>query len=202
MATENKNTNNTGFVTSVNKFVKNWINMITGKGKLEEQSPVTSPQNIQNQQEDSVQQDIKKAKSYLSKWFSLFAQKSKPTLESGKESTQKAVDKAKEVVDVSFTRKLLKIFFTGIAFLIFLAIAMRLLNLNSKDNKEDPSVIQNIPSSPTLPPYNPIRPSIYAEDKVIGAIEEDARVLINEILGRNIRDDSLQFPSIDMNISL
>lgn len=184
--------------------VKSWISMISGKGKaINTQDNSASGKNKENfdYEEDSVKEDIKKAQSYLSKWFSIFAQKSQPTIKSGKLSTEKAVLKAKEVVDVNFTKKVLKIFFVGVVFLIFITITLRLLGLS--DNKEEDISNQgNVPLSPTLPPYDPIRPSIYADDKIIAAIEEDTRVLINEILGRNIKDESLNFPSIDTNISL
>jgi len=181
-----------------------WFGMLTGRG-ASQSNPIqvqnSQPVDKKNQplEEDSVAEDIKKAKKLLSLGMQKFSKSAGPSVQKGKEMESKGVEYAKKVVDVDFTKKAVKIFLVIIFVLIILFVASRVLDLTNKNGGDT-----NVPTPtnvPTAPPYKRTEPSIYDKDATILKIEEDAKVLLNEIVGKSLDDDSISPPNLDVNIN-
>jgi len=199
--TSDNKTKKAGFSLAVG--ISKWFNMLLGR-------PVSQPAINQTQtaqtgkkdqplEEDSVAEDIKKAKKLLSLGMQKFSKNAAPSVQKGKEMQSRGTEYAKSVVDVSFTKRAVKIFLVIIFGLLVVFVALRVLNLVNKEGGD-----VNVPTpttAPTVPPYKRTEPSIYDKDAVILKIEEDAKVLLNEIERKNLDDDTISPPSLDVNIS-
>lgn len=193
--------NKKNILTSIGNAAAGWFGMLTGKGFNKGSNSTASTQNVkeaQPPQEDSVAEDMKKAKAFINQAMAKFNKSAGPTFEKGKQLEGKGVEYAKKVVDVNFSRKIARIFTVLFFGLVLLFVASRFFKLVG-NGREVPAVATPT-IAPTVPPFQRTEPSIYAQDKLILKIEEDAKVLVNEIIGKTLNEDSLALPSVDANI--
>jgi hypothetical protein len=191
------NQNNTPTTPSVNP-VKKWLYMLMGKPLR-----TSTPQQSQNPatvspQEDSVKQDIQGLKTLVKGALGGAKNKATPAAKLGKEKTIEAAQTVGRSVDTGFLKKLIKIFFVVVFLLILVFIALKLYNLLPT---QSPVQTVTLAPSPTSVPYEPERPSVYAEDPQILKLENDIEVLRRELAGVDIRESTLKPPILDFNIN-
>jgi len=187
-------------IYKVQRGIYVWFNKLLGKQVKKEEvvQPVTQKK-AEVVQEDSIKEDIKNARVFLKEKFVKFSIEARPVLEKGKETSDIALKKTKEVVDISFTRKLVRILMIiiGISVAIFVVIRLFYAAKSNVENQNGGNPAVN----PTIPPYTPTNPSLYADDKELLKIEEDMRVLLSEISGKKLEDDSIKPPDLDMDVN-
>lgn len=196
--------------------ISGWFSALIGKPKsktgnipgVEETKPILSKLDIAEKppvpleitdfsKEDSVKEDLKKFKSLIGKYKAKVDDRILPIASSGAQKAASVINTSGEVVDKSFYKKLLKVFFALFFVLILVFIAATLFNiLKSKDEH----LVSNSPT-PTPVPYEPTRPSVYAQDEVVLKLEEDIDLLENELIRVSLRENDLLPPRLDFNIN-
>ena len=163
----------------------------------QEIQPQEEQEGVQNeipQGVDSVAQDIKKAKGFLGGLSSKLSKTVSPVLNKGATGAASVGT----LIDKSFLKKLIRIFFIIFFLMIVLFIAALLFREVSKNETDG---ITDGGSTPTPIQYQPFNPSIYAEDPEILKLEEDINVLDRELSGTSLRETSLNPPLLDFNVS-
>jgi len=108
-----------------------------------------------------------------------------------------STSEAKQLVDKSFLKKLVRAFLILVFLIILTFIAFRLF----RTLQEDDGVVVRPPGiSPSPIPYQPYKPSIYAGDPEVLQLEEDINILEAELTNTNIREEQLFPPSLDFNV--
>jgi hypothetical protein len=69
--------------------------------------------------------------------------------------------------------------------------------------KEESGGISNggVATTPSPVPFDPYKPSVYAEDPEILKLEEDIRILEMELSGTEIKEDGINPPRLDWNVN-
>jgi len=176
---------------------KKWVYSLFGKSLPEEQNTVVQTAQPQNPQEDSVATDIQTFKGYVGRLKEKASIFLTPFAKKGLTSATSASSAVRTSVDNKFLKNLVRtfliLFFTLV--LIFLGIYFfRML-------KSEDGITQFPGVSVTPPPFEPFKPSVYAEDPEILAIEEDVNILERELTQTKIREDGINPPSLDFDIS-
>jgi hypothetical protein len=179
--------------------INTWFSMLMGRPvrKIPEsvkQEPKVEPAQIE---EDSVKEDFKKARGMIQKVALEILSRTAPSAEKRKMLGQKGLSYAKNVVDVSFTRKVVNLFMVVFFGLIIFFVVVR-LNKYLGNSKDQGTFVPS--KAPTVPPFQRTEPSLYADDAEILKIEEDAKVLLNEIIEKSLEDSSISTPQLDENI--
>ena len=148
-------------------------------------------------EEDSIVADIEGFKKFVGKTVKKVSIKTTPVAEHGAELGSQAVSGAKQLVDKSFLKKLVRVFLILVFLIILVFIALRLFKILQEDNGE---VVRPPGVSPSPIPYEPYKPSVYAGDPEVLQLEEDINILEAELTNTNIREERLFPPSLDFNV--
>ena len=90
----------------------------------------------------------------------------------------------------------------GKGFLVFILLLVLFLigsNIYKTINKGGDEVV--LSPTPTIAPFKPYKPSIYAEDELVLKLEEDNRVLERELSTIQLEEVILTPPNLDFDIS-
>ena len=154
--------------------------------------------------EDPIFQDLQKVKSLLGVVSGKVGERVKPAITKGAESTKDAASAYVKTVDKGFIKKALRIFLILILLIALIYIGLKFFrNMSS----QTPGGTVNLTPandqspSPTLIIINPSNPSVYANDPAILKLEEDIRVLVREVDGSEIRENSLNPPRLNFNVT-
>ena len=88
-----------------------------------------------------------------------------------------------------------------VAVVILLLVLLYIVSLFVKTIRQNGEVaISGIPT-PTVAPYIPYNPSVYAEDELVLQLEEDIKVLDRELATAQLKETILTPPVLDFNIN-
>jgi len=169
----------------------------TSKQKVTESSEEKENFQESSLEEDSVKADIQKLRKFVSKSLQGVSLKTSPLAEKSAELGGKAVVEAKELVGKSFLKKLVKVFFIFVFMIILGFIAIKLFKTLQENGKEE---VKPPEISLTPPPYQPFKPSLYAQDPEVLQLEEDIGILESELANTTIREETLFPPSLDFDV--
>jgi hypothetical protein len=154
---------------------------------------------VEPAQDDSVVSDINKFKKFSEKILGQTGKTIGPSLFKGAETLSDSFYNLKE--SLSFNFGFLK---NIIQFLVVIVVigglvyaGFRLIISTRKRGEEQMVVVP----TPTPATYSPYKPSIYADDETMIELEEDVNVLKREVSYTNIRETTLNPPSLDFDIS-
>lgn len=148
--------------------------------------------------EDSVKEDIVKFKAFIGKYKKQADTKMAPMTQRGYEAVGKMTATADSVSDRPFYKKMLNLFFTLFFVLILVYVGATLYNIWRGKNPVNQTSEE---PTPTPVPFVPAKPSVYAKDEVILKIEEDINVLKNELIRVSLRENDLQPPRLDFDVT-
>lgn len=160
-------------------------------------------------EEDSVAQDVGKLKVFVKNLTGQAKIKAKPYQEKVKPVVQSATSvktkaKANKMMS-SFTKIsifVVIIFVTLLLVVIGFSIVQRMgRGVENGSGKETESEVEIVQATPTIIPYTPSSPSIYASDTVILKMDEDIKILGREMFSIPIRESTLYPPSLDFSIN-
>lgn len=176
--------------------VNKWFNMLLGRPTTTlDNPPDTGGQESLPTSEDSVAQDVLKARNFIKKLVSSITLQAKPSIEAGGQGVKKGLNKA---LGSSFLKRILKIFVLVILIIAVLSFSIKFLKRVEKDDKQIDGVSI---TTPTPVEYKFDKPSIYAEDEAFLKLEEEVRILENEVNQTDIRETRLAPPPLDFNVS-
>ncbi len=102
-----------------------------------------------------------------------------------------------KLLDAALLKKLAKFAIIALLFLTLFYIGSRILTTVIKDSEETDGVIP----APTIGQFRPYQPSIYAEDELMKALDEDIKVLDSELSTTQLKETILNPPSLNFNIN-
>ena len=181
--------------------IEDWVGMLFGRprkvrvgvvdpktGQVATEPP---PQEVDDMNPgDSVAEDLKKFKGFTGK-----------ILGSAKSKTAEVAnsDKVKKgLIGSGLLSKLIKFF---ILIIILLVLAFFGMYIFRSFKGEDGNGNIFVRPSPTPVTFTPAEQSVYANDTEILRLEEDIKVLENELSQTNIRESAFTAPTLDFNIS-
>jgi len=183
-----------------------WINALLGKKKStnevvkqveaqlkDQKQPQAAQETVEiGSPEDSVAQDIQNAKKLVSGVIKGISNKVEPVAEA----------KIKKAKSSSILKKILKLFLILIFLAIFIFVAIMFVRTLGKPGNGGNGVNVNPSDAPTPTPfvYNPYKPSIYANDPEILALEQDITLLEKEIFRAILREDKLFPPVLNFKV--
>lgn len=105
---------------------------------------------------------------------------------------------SKSLLGENFTKKILR--FGGMVLIVFivLLIVERVVNFVRRTGMEDGVFVA---PSPTVGPFRPYNPSVYAEDERVLLMEEDLQVLDRELSTTILKETTLNPPVLDFDIN-
>ncbi len=202
---QNPNSNQTqtvkkdkGLVSKIFAGVSLWIGSLLGKKPVQSQNESTQTASAVPQQqvsEDSVAQDIQDFKKFLGKVSGKVSSSVSPTIAKGRVSAASSVG---QIVDTGFLKKIVRIFLIVFFLMIVIYIGIRLFSELNKNGGDGISP-EGITSTPI--PYQPYKPSVYAEDPTTLRLEEEINVIERELSSVNLRESLLTPPSLDFEVS-
>jgi len=128
-------------------------------------------------QDDQITVDIKKAKEFKDEIVGKVKEQISPVVSQATPKITSAAQPVKSLFKGEFIKKILKI--AAILFLII--IFLYIISLFVKNIRENGEISQNGLPTPTLIPYLPYNPSVYADDELVLELEEDINVLDREL---------------------
>lgn len=180
------------------KKSKKWFYSLMGKTpSVDNQTAVKSQEETQEPQEDSVVNDIKMFKEFAKKSFDKTRTLLTPFAKKGAASATDASKVVTTSVDNKFIRLLIRsfliIFFTIV--LIFIAIYLFKMIQNEDGTTHTGGV------SATPVPFAPYKPSVYAQDPEVLRLEDEVNILERELTRVTIKEDGINPPKLDYEIS-
>lgn len=152
--------------------------------------------------EDPLHQDLEKASSVFKKITSKLKKTTDPLVARGNALSAQAVSSSNTFVKTDKFKKVLPIMIFGgvLVVLILIGVTVILPLLSRMGTKEETPIVV---TSPTAPPieFTPSEPSVYANDPAILQLEEKISVLDREIVGAQLRESTLNPPTLDFNIT-
>ena len=100
-----------------------------------------------------------------------------------------------------FAGKLIKKILRITAIVILIIIFLYIISLFAKNLRQNGEVALNGLPTPTLAPYLPYNPSVYAEDDLVLKLEEDIKVLDRELSTTQLKENILTPPTLDFDIN-
>ena len=182
---------------------KKWLYTLLGKSPPAEADSTAGVETVQEirgpvgSQEDSIAGDIKIFKDLIKKGVDGTKTILSPFAKKGVESTV-ATTKA---VTGSVDSKFIKIAVRSFIVIIFAIILIYIASFLFKRLREEKTVSQNGGAPVTQVPYEPFKPSVYANDPEVLILEEEIGILERELYGVNIKEDGIKPPQLDWNIS-
>jgi len=181
--------------------IEDWVGMLMGRprkvraGAVDPKTgqvvvvPPPDEDEFKMNEEDPVAEDIQKLKNIAGKILGTAKSKSEEMGVSGK---------TKGLVASGFIGKLVRILLLGLVILGLVYAGMFVFR--SLTGKNGNGGVFEKPT-PTPVVFDPVKQSVYANDPEILQLEEDLKVLENELSLTNIRESSFTAPVLDFNIS-
>lgn len=147
--------------------------------------------------DDAMASDIKKAKKATGKILNMVQASVSPVFSRQGSKIENIKSYFIDFADQDFGKKLLR--FAGAAgFLVILLFIGSLVLKTVRETKEQDLV--GVPG-PTVGPFRPYKPSVYADDEGVLQMEEDAKVLNREVSTAQLKETILTPPVLDFNIN-
>lgn len=150
-----------------------------------------------NQEEDQIADDIRKAKEVKEQIVQKVQEQLQPVISQAAPKITSAAQPVKSLFGGELIKKILRITTIVILIIIFLYI----ISLFVKNLKQNGEVALNGLPTPTLAPYLPYNPSVYAEDDLVLKLEEDIKVLDRELSTAQLKETILTPPVLDFDIN-
>ena len=150
-----------------------------------------------NPEGDQIAVDIKKAKEIKEQIVQKVQQQLQPVVS---QAVPKITNAAQPVKDM-FAGKLIKKILRITAIVILIIIFLYIISLFAKNLRQNGEVALNGLPTPTLAPYLPYNPSVYAEDDLVLKLEEDIKVLDRELSTTQLKENILTPPTLDFDIN-
>lgn len=197
-----------------------WVSSMTGKASVKKQTqvavnaapvksnPAVPANGVQNQisnTDDSVSRDLEQARKIVGKLSGAVSKAVTPVVAKGVSSSEKTAAKFLKK-DNKFLKIILRLFIILIFLMIAVFVGLKLFQSGAvvvkPPVKPSPNILSiTLTVTPTPVVYNPMKPSVYADDLVVLKLEQDINILTREIAGTNIKETQLNPPSLDFNIS-
>lgn len=145
---------------------------------------------------DQVTTDLKKAKELRNNFLGKVGESVTPVISKQGKKVDSFTAPIKNLVDKSLLSKLMRIGL--IILLIGLFLYITSLILKTVNESGDQSQI-SVPT-PTIAPYHPFNPSIYAEDEAVLQMEEDIKILDRELSTSLLKETILTPPVLDFDV--
>lgn len=179
------------------KSVRNWLLNLLGKPAPVDQEDTPQAPESQDPQEDSVAQDVQTVKTIFGKVTDKISLFLAPFTKKGIASAASSATAVRTSVDNKFLKNLVRTFLILFFTLILVFIGIYLFRMLKEENV----ITQNPGLTVTPPPFEPFKPSVYAQDPEVLKIEEDVNILERELNQTKIREDGINPPSLDFDIS-
>lgn len=183
-----------------------WIGSLTGKPQAPKKQTAAKPApTAAPAPDDPVSQDLQALKKFVGKIKQDVSKNVAPVVSKGVASTEVTAASMVNKVDKGALKKVLKIVVILLVVLIIIfAGVMMFKNLKlpaglSGGNSPTPSSAATPTPTPIV--FVPPQKSIYADDPAILKLEQELNVLTREVSGTNIRENTLNPPTLDFNIS-
>ena len=189
--------------------ITDWFQSLLGKGSKNKQlvkevesqmASESTPAVPPPETEDSVAKDIKAVKSFVGKTVTTISKKVEPVATGATTQASQKISKAASSVNKPLLGKLLKALFIVLLIIILVFTLIKLFKSVGDQGNGDNEPGTNSQITPTPIVYRPYRPSVYAEDPEIAALELEITVLENELFRSSIREDRLFPPRLDFDI--
>ena len=177
------------------------------KAQIANEGQIGNPP-VDKNEEDSVAQDIGRLKSFVQKLTGQAKIKAKPYQEKVKPAVQSATsvktkEKANKIMS-SFTKIAIFVVIIFVT-LLFVMIGFSILQKFGQSGEEGgegetEATEEVVYPIPTIIPYTPSSPSVYASDTVILKMDEDIKILGSEMFSIPIHESKLYPPSLDFSI--
>ena len=178
---------------------KKWIYTLMGKTLPAEENKVAADETQEPQEvrEDSVANDMKSFKEFAKK----SVEKTKTVLSPfAKKSVTSATD-ASKVVSTSVDNKFIKILIRTFLILFFIIVLVFIAFYLFRTIQEENGVVRTDGVSVTPVPFAPYKPSVYAQDPEVLRLEEEINILERELARVSVKEDGINPPKLDYDIS-
>ncbi len=157
-----------------------------------------TPRKGENVSEDNqITADFKKAKDFKEQLVQKVQEQLQPVVSQATPKITSAAEPVKSMFGGELIKKILRI----TAIIILLLILLYIISLFVKNLRKNGEVALNGLPTPTLAPYLPYNPSVYAEDELVLELEEDIKVLDRELSTALLKETILTPPSLDFDIN-
>lgn len=146
-------------------------------------------------QEDAVSSDIKKVKEATGRILNMVRASVSPVAKTT--GVQNLRESFQNIFDQEFLKKILRFVGVAVFLIIFIFISSYIYKLMREAG--DLGGIEG--PSPTVGPFRPYKPSIYADDEKVKQMDEDAKVLNRELSTVQLKETILTPPVLDFNIN-
>lgn len=146
--------------------------------------------------DDQVSQDISKAKVATDKFVGKVKEKVTPAVAKRIPKLSDVAGAGEGLISGDLIKKLTRTAVIAGALILLLYIA----SLFFKTPGEDGAVPGVEIPTPTVAPYLPYNPSIYAEEELVLKLEEDIKVLDRELSTAQLKESILTLPVLDFEI--
>lgn len=152
---------------------------------------------VEQLKDDQVAFDLARAKEAGSKIVGRVKETVTPVISQNKESIQTTLAPAKGIFANFPFKKIARI----VAVVLLLLVLLYIVSMFVKTIKQNGEVtVSGIPT-PTVAPYIPYNPSVYAEDELVLQLEEDIKVLDRELATVQLKETILTPPVLDFDIN-
>ncbi|OGM10407.1 hypothetical protein A2Z67_02900 [Candidatus Woesebacteria bacterium RBG_13_36_22] len=179
---------------------KKWFRSLVGKTTFEDINilpEADTSQELQEQQEDSVANDIRMFKDFAKRNIEKTKTILTPFAKKGASSATDVTKVVSSSVDNKFIKALVRSFLIIFFVIVLIFIATYLFKTLKKEN----GIVHNNGVSVTPVPFEPYKPSIYAQDAEVLKLEEDVNILERELAEVKIKEDGINPPKLDYDIS-
>ena len=146
---------------------------------------------------DQIAVDIKKAKEVKEQIVQKVQQQLQPVVSQAVPKITSAAQPVKSLFGGELIKKILRLPAIIMLFIVFLYI----ISLFVKNLRQDGEIALNGLPTPTLAPYLPYNPSVYAEDDLVLMLEEEIKVLDRELSTAQLKENILTPPVLDFDIN-
>ena len=148
-------------------------------------------------QDDAIASDIQKAKIATGKMLHKFKAKVAPVLPQKTPGIQSISAPVKDIITKEFIKKTITITVTTLLFVFIVLVVSYIYRSVTGSRDGELSVLP----TPSVGPFKPYNPSIYAEDEQVLQMEEDAKILDRELSTAQLKETALTPPSLDFNVN-
>ena len=145
---------------------------------------------------DQMTQDLEKAKAATGKFVDRLKGKVKPVIAERAPFLKEVAEPARSLFSGDLVKKLVRTAIVALLLILLLYIASLFVK---KPNDVGIITKDGLPT-PTVVPYLPYNPSVYAEDELVLRLEEEIKVLDREISTARLKETILTPPSLDFDI--
>ena len=152
---------------------------------------------VEQLKNDQVSSDLARAKEAGSKIVGRVKEAVTPVISQNKQTIQTTLAPAKGMFANFPFKKIARI----VAVVLLLLVLLYIVSLFVKTIRQNGEVtVSGIPT-PTVAPYIPYNPSVYAEDELVLQLEEDIKVLDRELATAQLKETILTPPVLDFKVN-